>query len=226
MRALFIAGLLIIASPAMMWAQTGMIHIRVVEGEGASYAAGSRATQPLVVEVTDETGKPLAGAAVSFHFPEQGPSGLFVNGLRTDLAITDAGGRASIRSFQLNRTAGSFQLRIVASKDQARAGIVSSQNIAEPKNGPAIPTGNPIAARAPTDSQASGERKTPVRPVVTRPRHSARKWVLIGLVVAGAAAGGTVARSRASFPGTQAAVTATTAPNLGVGIPIVTLVNP
>jgi len=216
---------LILAFPALIAAQVGIIHIRVVEGDGAVYGAGSRATQPLTVEVTDETGRPLAGAAVSFHFPEQGASGLFVNGLRTDLAITDANGRASIRGYQLTRAAGPFQLRITASKDQARAGLVSSQYIAEPKNGPDISAASPIAAVPLNESKASGER-TPVRPAVARPRHSARKWVLLSLVAAGAAAGGTVARARATSPGTLAPAVANTPTTLGVGLHVITIMKP
>jgi hypothetical protein len=49
--------------------------------------------------------------------------------MRTDVGITDARGRASIRSFQSNRLPGRFQIRIVASKEQARAGTVSFQNV-------------------------------------------------------------------------------------------------
>jgi hypothetical protein len=112
-------------------AQVSILEIQVVEGEGAVHAPGSRAGRTLTVAVADESGKPVAGAAVSFHLPENGPGGTFANGMRTDVGITDARGRASIRSFQSNRLPGRFQIRIVASKEQARAGTVSFQYVGE-----------------------------------------------------------------------------------------------
>ena len=39
------------------------------------HAPGSRSARPMTVEITEETGKPVAGAAVSFHLPEDGPGG-------------------------------------------------------------------------------------------------------------------------------------------------------
>ena len=98
---------------------------------------GSRSTRPITVEITDETGKPVAGAAVSFHLPEDGPGGTFVNGLRTEVVITDARGRASLHGLLANRIPGRFQIRILASKEQARAGTVSFQYVAEPRGGAA-----------------------------------------------------------------------------------------
>jgi hypothetical protein len=115
-------------------AQVAVLHIRVIEGEGAVNAAGAHNTRPLGVEVTDETGKPVEGASVSFHLPDDGPGGTFGNGLRTDVTVTDSRGRANLHSMLLNRAAGRFAIRIVASKEQARAGMESFQYVAEPKN--------------------------------------------------------------------------------------------
>jgi len=56
------------------------------------HPAASRSARPITVEITEETGKPVAGAAVSFHLPEEGPGGTFVNGLRTEVVITDGRG--------------------------------------------------------------------------------------------------------------------------------------
>ena len=89
------------------------------------------------MEITDETGKPVAGAAVSFHLPEDGPGGAFVNGLRTEVVITDAAVARALRGLVANRIPGRFQIRILASKEQARAGTVSFQYVAEPRGGAA-----------------------------------------------------------------------------------------
>lgn len=109
-------------------AQDSVLHIKVVAGDGATHAPGSHA-KPLTVEVTDATGRPVAGARVSFQVPEEGPGGQFASGLRTDIAITDSNGRATGHGFELNRTAGSFAIRITAAKEQARAGTIARQSI-------------------------------------------------------------------------------------------------
>jgi hypothetical protein len=132
------SAVLWISVAAVAPAQVAILQIQVVEGEGAVHAPGARSSRPLTVQVTDESGKPVTAAAVSFHLPEDGPSGTFSSGLRTDVATTDTRGRATIHTFQANRIPGRFQLRIIASKEQARAGTVSFQYIAEPKSGVAI----------------------------------------------------------------------------------------
>ena len=156
-------------------AQVAVLHLQVIEGEGAVNAAGSHIARPLTVEVTDETGRPVEGASVSFHLPEEGPGGTFGNGLRTDVTVTDARGRANLHSMVLNRTAGRFAIRIVASKEQARAGIVSFQYVAEPK-----------AGTAPATSSKSGSAWS----------HGPLKWVVIGALAAGAGTAGALLASK------------------------------
>ncbi len=87
--------------------------------------------KPLTVEVRDETGRPVEHASVSFHLPDDGPGGVFPGGLRTEVEMTDGRGRATVRTLQWNRIAGQFQIRIVASREQARAGMISLQYIGE-----------------------------------------------------------------------------------------------
>lgn len=114
--------------------QIAILQIQVVEGEGAVHPQGARCPRPVTVLVTDESGRTVAGAAVSFHLPEGGPGGIFVNTLRTDVALTDARGRATVRAFHANHTPGQFQMRIIAAKEQARAGTVSLQYIGEARS--------------------------------------------------------------------------------------------
>ena len=122
-------------------AQVAILQIRVIEGDGAVYAPGSRSARPLTVEVTDETGKPVPAAAVTFQLPGDGPGGTFANGLRTEVGTTDGEGRVTLHGLSLNRTPGRFEIRIFASKEQARAGVVSLQYIAELGSGAARPAG-------------------------------------------------------------------------------------
>lgn len=178
-------------------AQIAILQIKVVEGEGSVHIAGTRATRPFTVEVTDETGRPVPGAAVTFHLPEEGPGGVFAGGLRTETATTDARGRASLRGMRWNRTAGRFQIRMTVSKDGARAGMVSSQYLS------AAAAGAAVKARKP------------------------RKKLAMMLLVAAAAAGGGIAAGmggggKAAAPGAAAAPV----PSVTIGTPVITVGRP
>jgi hypothetical protein len=177
-------------------AQVAILQIQVVEGEGTVHAPGARSSRPLTVEVTDETGKPVTAAAVSFHLPEDGPGGTFASGLRTDVATTDARGRATIHTFQANRIPGRFQIRIIASKEQARAGTVSFQYVAEFKPGAAA------------SAHAS---------------HT-RRWLMIGAVAGGGAVAALLA-GRAGTHAT-ASVANPAAPVFNIGNPSISVGKP
>ena len=143
-----------------------IIQLRVVQGEGTIYPAGSRATRGMTVQVTDEAGNPVEGASISFQLPESGPTGVFSNGLRSEVATTNSEGKATVWGMQWNRVAGPFEVKITAVKEQARAGIVSKQYL--------------------TDSLAP---KTGGQGTFTASHHSPTKWLLISAVGAGALAG-------------------------------------
>ena len=185
-------------------AQVAILQIRVIEGEGAVHAAGARGTRPFSVEVTDETGKPVEGAAISFHLPEEGPGGIFANGMRTEVAVTDSRGHASAHGLQLNRAPGRFQIRIVASKEQARAGMVSFQYIAGPGSG---------AAAATAGSS-----------------HGYRKWIVAALLAGGGAAAGIVAAGKSGSTPAPGTSSASPAPvpviTLTIGAPAITVGKP
>ena len=190
------------AAPAL--AQVAILQIRVIEGEGAVHQPASRSARPITVEITEETGKPVSGAAVSFHLPESGPGGAFVNGLRTEVVITDAHGRASLHGLLANRIPGRFQIRILASKEQARAGTVSFQYVAEPRGGAAAVSAAPA-------------------------RHT--KWIAVAAAVAGGAVAGMVA-SRGGAANPAPAVSAAAVPSapvtvaLSIGTPSITVGKP
>jgi len=199
----FFARALVVALPCLATAQIAVLQIKVLDGEGAVHPPGARIAHPLTVEVTDETGRPVAGAAVSFQLPPEGPSGLFSNGLRTDLVLTDASGHAAIHSVQLNRTGGQFRIRITAVKEQARAGAISTQYIAENHSGAPAGSAKPGPA---TSAQATPSQTTPAQttaPQTTPPEATAKsgeitpttakmgsgshkKWIVLGAIAAGA----------------------------------------
>ena len=66
-------------------AQPAVLTVTLVEGEGAVYPTGSRATRGVTVKVTDESGRPVEGATVTFSLPTDGPGGVFASGGRTEV---------------------------------------------------------------------------------------------------------------------------------------------
>jgi hypothetical protein len=161
MRRALIAKALVCVLSCIATAQVAILQIKVVQGEGGVHRGGSRVSKPLTVQVTDQTGAPVEGATITFHLPgEDGPGGQFGNGLPTDVVTTDATGRASVGSIRFNNIAGPMEIRITAVKDQARAGMVSLQYIAD-------------AGARPTQAVKYGRKK----------------WIIAALAVVGAATG-------------------------------------
>jgi hypothetical protein len=201
-----VAALLCAVTPPAI-AQVAILHIQVIEGEGAVRPPGSRSMRPLTVQVTDETGKPVEGAAVSFRLPEEGPGGTFTSGLRTDVVISDNLGRATAHGLQANRTAGRFQVRIVASKEQARAGTVCWQYVSD---------GGAVAA--------SGSGTTPPSGRGPRASRGLVKWIALAaaLVGGGVAAGALAAGKSGSGPTPPGAA----APVVTIGTPTITVGKP
>lgn len=196
-----------VVPPPAATREVAILQIRVVEGEGAVQSAGSRATRGLSVEVTDETGKPVGGAAVNFRLPDEGPGGVFANGMKTEVVITAPDGRATLWGMQWNRVEGPFQIRVTAAKGEARAGTVVGQYLSQA-----------VAAK---QGAASSARSVAV------PGKSRSKWLWIGLVVAGTAVGGGMAAGLVKSSKTSASTTAaSTTPTLTVGVPSITIGKP
>jgi len=181
---------------------------------------------------------------VSFQLPAEGPGGVFPNGLRTDLALTDASGRATLHALQLNKTPGQFHIRITAVKEQARAGAISVQYIggtgeaapavaATARAPEAAPATAPTPAVAlaqrspgitPTEKTAAAQRSPGLTPTPASMRpHSNKKWIVLAVL---AGAGGAVfagisrSKSSSSSSGTiSSSVVSIGTPTITVGHP-------
>jgi hypothetical protein len=175
-----------------------IVQLKVVEGEGSVYRTGSRATRGLTVSVTDETGKPVENAAVSFRLPDEGATGIFSSGLRTEVVTTGVNGRATVWGMQWNKTPGPVEIRITTIKDQARAGIVSTQYLSDA-----------IAPKAGGEGTFSASHK------------SRTKWVLIAAAAGGAVAGLAFGRSKGTTAASPPATAATSIgnPSIIIGHP-------
>lgn len=182
-----------------MSAQT-LLHIRVIEGEGAVHGSESKCSRPIVVEVTDETGRPVEGAAISFRMPEEGPGATFERGMRTDIRVTTPDGRAAAYECQTGKLTGPFQVRVTAVKSQIRAGTVVAQYVSDA----------PVKSRGAT--------------TMVRRSGSGRKWLLIAAIAGGAAAAGlTVGMGRGGATSSAPAAPPTPpqigAPTISIGGP-------
>jgi len=113
-------------------AQTAILQIQVLEGDGLVHLAGSVSARPILVQVTDEVGRPVEDAVVSIRLPDEDPTGVFRSGLKTEVATTGPDGKAVIAGIQWGPVAGPVRIRIAAARDQTRAGAIIGQYLLEP----------------------------------------------------------------------------------------------
>ena len=192
------AFLLSIALPC--WAQDPTIlQLRVVQGEGAVYAAGSRATRGVIVEVTNETGKPVEGAAVTFRLPAQGPTGQFNSGTRTEIVATTADGRAEVWGMQWGREGGMSDLRVTAAKGATRGGMICALYLSD---APVLKSSEAV----PQPRASSGKKKL---------------WITLGLAAAASAA--VIGMAGSNVP---AAIAGGTVESVRIGTPTITIGRP
>ena len=106
----------------------GGLKIVVVQGEGARNNVRTRsATQP-VVEVRDDSDKPVAGAEVVFQLPPAGPGGVFNGWMRTQTARTSPEGRAEANGFAPNDEVGRFNIKVTATSGTKTTGAIIAQS--------------------------------------------------------------------------------------------------
>ncbi len=154
----------------------------MLEGEGAIYAPGAKSRDSLVIQVTDETGRPVDGAAVSFRLPEEGPGAVFARTMKTEIATTTPEGRAAAFGLEYNRIPGQFQIRVTAIKGDLRAGTIVAQYISD-------------KAQTVTANR-----------IVSVKSSSPKKWILLGLLAGSAAAITVLVPKGSTKPGPVATV--------------------
>jgi len=116
-------------SPAWAQAPAGL-QIIIVEGEGAINNVKQRVNREPIVQVEDENHKPVAGAAIIFFLPNDGPGGTFANGSSTLTTTTNAQGQAVARGIRFNNQPGSMQIRVSASfAGQTASAIITQTNV-------------------------------------------------------------------------------------------------
>jgi hypothetical protein len=112
--------------------------------------------------VTDDQGAAIAGAAVVFQLPSDGPGGAFPEDSRFATVMSDSEGLATAKGFQPNTTPGEFKVTVTASyRDYQSASATVMQTNAE----------------------------AVAKPDVATERRGGGRAIAIAVVVAGAAAG-------------------------------------
>ena len=123
------------------------LHIVIVEGEGAINNVRQRVAREPIVQVEDENRKPVAGAAVTFLLPQQGPGATFANGARSTTLLTDNNGRAVARGLRPNNVNGEYQVRVTASHRGETASATITQVNAIALTGAAAGAGGGISVK-------------------------------------------------------------------------------
>jgi hypothetical protein len=170
---------------------SGILKILVKKGDGSLNNIRKKLAQEPVVEVVDESGKPVAGADVTFTLPFSGPGGQFAGGSRVSNVKTDAAGRASSGPFTPNTVEGRFNLSVKAVKGSRQGSATLSQS-------------NTLAGGI-YPSERAGSAKS-----------SSKKWWVLGLVGGGATAG-VLAATKGGSSNTPAVVAARPATSVSVG---------
>jgi hypothetical protein len=117
------------AAPAVSGAE---LQLRVVDSDGLSAPVASKAKKGITIEVTDENGAPVVGAAVTFRLPDNGPTGKFEDGSAAAVAYTDAAGRAHAGNVSWSSAPGVADIRITAAKGTSHTGILFEETLTPP----------------------------------------------------------------------------------------------
>jgi len=153
------------------------LKVSVLVGEGAVHNVRQPKPTEVIIEVRDESGRPLPGAIVVFQLPSVGASGQFPGGSLFATVPTDETGRAAVKGLQPNATPGKWNINVTASYQ----GLTVSLGITQVNEDPTS------------------------RPVVVKKRGGSGKIIALVAAAGAAAVGGGIAASQGkkSSPGPQ-----------------------
>jgi hypothetical protein len=129
------------------------------------------------VRIEDDDHRPVSGVAVVFALPVSGSSGEFTNGSKNLTVVTGNDGVATANGLRTNEVPGKLQIYVTASYHSLRSRTLINQTIE------GVPGAPP-----------------PSREVHTSKSGGGWKWVVLGVVAAGAAGGAFYFKGRNSTP--------------------------
>lgn len=179
------------------------LKVEVTEGSGAVVPAGTLSSRRFAIVVKDAAGKPVSGATVHFRLPAGGPGGLFASGLRTESTVTGARGEAVVYGIRWGAETGPLEILVTATQGGRRG-----------------------EARIPVEVSATAAptREDRGNPAF-KPPSGSRRWLILAVVGAGAAAalaaaGARGASTQSYAPPSPVIVTPT------IGTPTITIGKP
>jgi hypothetical protein len=151
-------------------AQTAQeMQLKLADSDGTTVKTGSRSAKGFAIQVTDNAGGAMADVAVVLHMPDSGPSGTFGDGSRASVSYTDQTGLARFSGIQWNDMAGSFTIRVTATKGNVHAGMLfdaalAASDAARPPAGSLL-TSPPASAPSVAATPANNKPETKPAPV-------------------------------------------------------------
>jgi hypothetical protein len=196
------ALLLCLAAAGVGQTQTELV-ITPQEGAGAVVPRSALSSRRFAVLVTAADGRPISQATVSFRLPEQGATGAFSSGLRSESVMTDGHGLAYVRGILWGDVPGALRILVTASyRGQHGEAFI------------------PVEISA-TAKASAADRQS----LSARPGSGAKRWLILAAVAGGALAGVAVAGGRSAAPVSAAPpVPAVIAPS--IGSPSITIGRP
>lgn len=196
-------SLLLVALAQSLLAQEAL-RIAIKEGAGAVVPRQTFSSRRFTVQVIDPSGRPVSGATVHFRLPSEGPTGTFSSGMRSETTVTNAEGMATAYGIQWGSQPGSLGIRVIATDRLGRRGEAD------------IPVE--------ISSHRTMAREDRANPSFRAPS-SGKKWLIIALVGAGAAAGASLAGRSAGGAATYAPPAPVVVPP-SIGTPTITVGKP
>jgi hypothetical protein len=219
------------------------LHIEVIDPGNGFATADTKTDRGLSARVTDSDGRPVKDAAVTFHLPEDGPSGKFADGSIALVGYTNDLGEVSTSAITWNRAAGTAPIRITAAKGTLHSGVLLEEKLidagtsrassgaekpvaelASPASIPHVEVTIPDLKKALNTSASGADAPAPVSVTSASPgaapSHSKTKWIILAAVVAGAGAGlALTSKGKASTGSAQASQISIGTPSISVGHP-------
>src|ERR1700680_733786 len=106
------------------------LKIVPLAGKGEMNDLERHVLAPLVIEVLDQSDRPVEGAEVVFRFPINGPGAVFPGGKTSQTARTNGQGQAAAMNWTANNQVGAFDVHVTATyANQSGETTVSMSNV-------------------------------------------------------------------------------------------------
>ena len=107
------------------------LRIIALAGDGEVNDLQKKVMAPIVVQVLDQSSRPVEGAAVTFRFPASGAGASFADQKTSQTVPTNADGQAALTGWTANNVTGEFQVQVEAVRgSDSGTAVIHLTNIA------------------------------------------------------------------------------------------------